>query len=306
MPIPDFQTFLHPVLMLASQQPEIRMREIAPIIADSLSIMEAEREELLPSGAATTLHNRTHWAITYLKKAGLLQSIQRGVHTITLEGKEFLSKHPNGFRVRQLKEIPSFVEYHQTSRTKEILSSKDVVEDISALPPDELLAETYTMLRRNLAVEVLERVRAMTPSGFERLVVELLVRMGYGGSFKDAGRTTRLSNDEGIDGVIKEDKLGLDSIYLQAKRWKEGNVIGRPEIQKFVGALAGQGAKKGVFITTSSFTKEARDYKPMNDTKIVLIDGDELAELMIDNNLGVSVHYSYEIKRMDNDYFDEL
>lgn len=306
MPIPDFQTFLHPVLVLASQQPEIRMREIAPIIADALSITQEEREELLPSGTTTTLHNRTHWAITYLKKAGLLQTILRGVHCITPEGKAFLTKYPDGFRVTQLKEIPIFIEYHQTSKTKEMPTSKDVTDDVSSLPPDELLAETYITLRRNLAAEVLERVRAMSPSAFERLVVELLVRMGYGGSFKDAGRTTRLTNDEGIDGVIKEDKLGLDSIYLQAKRWKEGNVIGRPEIQKFVGALAGQGAKKGVFITTSTFTKDAREYKPMNDTKIVLLDGEELADLMIDNNLGVSVHYSYEIKRMDNDYFDEM
>lgn len=305
MPIPDFQTFLHPVLVLASQRQEIRVRDIASEVANILSIDKSEQETLLPSGANTILYSRTQWAITYLKKAGLLQSIQRGVQSITKEGKEFLEKYPTGFRVNQLKQIPIFINFYQSIRSKEISVSTILPEENAILSPDELLAETYITLRRNLAAEVLERVRAMSPSAFERLVVELLVRMGYGGSFKDAGRTTRLTNDEGIDGVIKEDKLGLDSIYLQAKRWKEGNV-GRPEIQKFVGALAGQGAKKGVFITTSTFTKEAREYKPMNDTKIVLLDGEELADLMIDNNLGVSVHYSYEIKRMDNDYFEEI
>ncbi|MBL7999115.1 MAG: restriction endonuclease, partial [Candidatus Kapabacteria bacterium] len=281
------------------------VRDIASEVANILSIDKSEQETLLPSGANTILYSRTQWAITYLKKAGLLQSIQRGVQSITKEGKEFLEKYPTGFRVNQLKQIPIFINFYQSIRSKEISVSTILPEENAILSPDELLAETYITLRRNLAAEVLERVRAMSPSAFERLVVELLVRMGYGGSFKDAGRTTRLTNDEGIDGVIKEDKLGLDSIYLQAKRWKEGNV-GRPEIQKFVGALAGQGAKKGVFITTSTFTKEAREYKPMNDTKIVLLDGEELADLMIDNNLGVSVHYSYEIKRMDNDYFEEI
>ena len=145
----------------------------------------------------------------------------------------------------------------------------------------------------------------MSPSFFERLVVELLVKMGYGGSIKDAGKAIGKTGDEGIDGTIKEDKLGLDIIYIQAKRWKTGNIVGRPELQKFVGALAGQGAKKGIFITTSSFTKEAKEYSPKNETKIVLIDGERLTQLMIDYNLGCATQQVYEVKKMDSDYFDE-
>jgi restriction system protein len=169
--------------------------------------------------------------------------------------------------------------------------------------PEEILENSYLSIRKNLAQELLLKIKSSSPAFFESLVVELLVKMGYGGSIKDAGRSIGRSGDEGIDGIIKEDKLGLDVIYVQAKRWE--NVVGRPEIQKFVGALAGQGAKKGVFITTSRFTSEAKEYQPRNETKIVLIDGESLAELMIDHNLAVSTVNIFEIKRIDNDYFGD-
>jgi restriction system protein len=171
--------------------------------------------------------------------------------------------------------------------------------------PEELLDRGYQQMRKALASELLDKVTDLSPAFFERLVVELLVKMGYGGSIKDAGKAIGRSGDEGIDGMIKEDKLGLDVIYLQAKRWKPGNVVGRPELQKFVGALAGQGAKKGIFITTSSFTKDALEYAPKNETKIVLIDGEQLARLMIDYSIGCSTHQIYEIKKIDGDYFEE-
>ena len=171
--------------------------------------------------------------------------------------------------------------------------------------PEELIETAFHDFQKSLAEELLDKIRNVSPSFFEKFVVALLVKMGYGGSIKDAGQAIGRTGDEGIDGIIKEDKLGLDVIYIQAKRWKENNVIGRPEIQKFVGALAGQGAKKGVFITASSFTKEALDYKPMNDTKVILIDGMKLANLMIEYNLGVAQLHCYELKKLDNDYFDE-
>ncbi len=171
--------------------------------------------------------------------------------------------------------------------------------------PEENLDKAYQHIRKSLASELLSRVVELSPTFFERLVVELLVKIGYGGSIKDAGKAIGKSGDEGIDGTIKEDKLGLDIIFIQAKRWKSGNVVGRSELHKFVGALAGQGAKKGIFITTSNFTKEALDYTPKNETKIVLIDGEQLAQLMIDYNLGCTTQQVYELKKIDSDYFDE-
>ncbi|MGC3977798.1 MAG: restriction endonuclease [Paludibacteraceae bacterium] len=176
---------------------------------------------------------------------------------------------------------------------------------VNVQTPEENLDKAYQGIRKSLASELLNKIIELSPSFFERLVVELLVKMGYGGSIKDAGKAIGKSGDEGIDGTIKEDKLGLDIIYIQAKRWKQGNVVGRPEIQKFVGALAGQGAKKGIFITTSSFTKEALEYTPRNETKIVLIDGEQLSQLMIDYNLGCTTQQIYEIKKIDSDYFGE-
>ncbi|GAB4041404.1 hypothetical protein GCM10028809_68560 [Spirosoma gilvum] len=205
-----------------------------------------------------------------------------------------------------LRQYPEYIEFQTTKRSENGVSQTVILNDENASQtPEETLEMSYQSIRKTLAQDLLNKVVALTPAFFERLVVELLVKMGYGGSIKDAGKAIGKSGDEGIDGTIKEDKLGLDIIYIQAKKWAPGNVVGRPELHKFVGALAGQGAKKGVFITTSSFSREAADYVPRNETKIVLIDGEQLAQLMIDYNLGVTVQQTYEVKRMDNDYFGE-
>lgn len=204
-----------------------------------------------------------------------------------------------------LRQYPEYLEFQTTKRSENSTVEPVIIDETSTQTPDETLESSYQSIRKALAQELLNKVVSLSPAFFERLVVELLVKMGYGGSLKDAGKAIGKSGDEGIDGTIKEDKLGLDIIYIQAKKWTPGNVVGRPELHKFVGALAGQGAKKGVFITTSSFTKEAIEYVPRNETKIVLIDGEQLAQLMIDYNLGVTVQQTYEVKRMDNDYFGE-
>jgi len=203
-----------------------------------------------------------------------------------------------------LKQFPEFMEFRSTKRSDETVPEETSASE-NTHTPEELLDEAYEQIRSALGKEVLGKVQSLTWMDFERLVVQLLVKMGYGGSVKDAGRALAKSGDEGIDGTIKEDKLGLDVIYIQAKKWQAGNTVGRPEIQKFVGALAGQGAKKGIFITTSGFTKEAREYQPKNETKIVLIDGDELTQLMIDHDLGVTPQRTYTVKRIDSDFFGE-
>jgi restriction system protein len=205
--------------------------------------------------------------------------------------------------MKYLKGFPEYLEFvtlHNDQNQEE-----EINETTNKQTPEEKLHNSYQQIRSTLTVDILEKVIKLEPTKFEKLVVELVVKMGYGGSIKDAGKAMGKVGDEGIDGIIKEDKLGLDIIYIQAKRWKPGNIVGRPELHKFVGALAGQGAKKGIFITTSSFTKDALEYQPKNETKIVLIDGVRLSQLMIDHNLGVSISNSYEIKKIDSDYFEE-
>ena len=306
MPVPDFQSIMLPFLKFSSDGNEHTPREAVEFLATEFGLSESEREELLPSGTQRIFENRVAWTKTHLLKAGLLDSPKRAMIVITERGLNVLKQNPTQINVKFLKQFPEFVEFQTPKRPEnnpeEISSGSD---DASVQTPDEILESTYLSIRKTLSQDLLAKIVSLSPAFFERLVVELLVKMGYGGSIKDAGKAIGKSGDEGIDGTIKEDKLGLDVIYIQAKRWAPGNVVGRPELHKFVGALAGQGAKKGVFITTSSFTKEARDYAPRNETKIVLIDGEELTQLMIDYNLGVSIQQTYEIKRMDNDYFDE-
>ena len=204
-----------------------------------------------------------------------------------------------------MRQFPAFLEFQNASRNDNDSEEEIVIVETNEQTPEENLDKAYQRIRKSLASELLNRVVELSPTFFERLVVELLVKMGYGGSIKDAGKAIGKSGDEGIDGTIKEDKLGLDIIYIQAKRWRPGNVVGRPELHKFVGALAGQGAKKGIFITTSNFTKEASEYTPKNETKIVLINGEHLAQLMIDYNLGCTTQQIYELKKIDSDYFGE-
>ena len=301
--IPDYQSIMLPLLDFISDGKEYKMRNVTDELAIKFGVTEEEQKELLPSGVAPIFYNRTAWAKTYLKKAGLIDSPKQGIVVISKRGLEVLKKKPSSINVKFLKQFSEFVEFQTTKRENE--TEIETSEEQSIQTPEESLETAYQKIRKSLASELVNKVVELSPAFFEKLVVELLVKMGYGGSIKDAGKAMGKSGDEGIDGTIKEDKLGLDIIYIQAKRWKPGNVVGRPELQKFVGALAGQGAKKGIFITTSNFTKEAIEYTPRNETKIVLIDGQQLAQLMIDYNLGCTPQQTYEVKKLDSDYFDE-
>jgi restriction system protein len=300
--IPDYQTLMLPLLQLISDGKEYTLNESVDQLAKQFKLTDEERAELLPSGQTFLFGNRVGWARTYLKKSGLIDSPKRGYIIITKRGKNVLKEKPKEINVKFLKRFPEFLEF-QSSKKEENLNEISLSEEAKQQTPEELLETGYQSIRKSLEQEILSKLKSVHPSFFEKIVIQLLVKMGYGGSIQDAGKAIGRSGDEGIDGVIKEDKLGLDTIYIQAKRWE--GVVGRPELHKFVGALAGQGAKKGIFITTSSFTKEAKDYIPRNETKIVLIDGEKLAQYMIDYNLGVSVQNIYEIKKIDSDYFEE-
>jgi len=300
--IPDYQSIMLPLLRRVADGAEYRSRDLVELLAKDFRLTPDERKELLPSGQQAVFENRVGWAKTYLKKAGLIESPRRAVVVVSEAGKQVLTKSIDAIDVKFLKQFESFNDFHSSGKSE---TEEEVVVETADLTPEESLDVNYQNIRKSLASELLSRVVAMSPAFFEQLVIELLVKMGYGGSRKDAGKAIGRTNDEGIDGTIKEDKLGLDIIYVQAKRWQPGNTVGRPEIQKFVGALAGQGAKKGIFITTSGFSKEAREYTPRNETKIVLLDGTELTQLMIDYNLGVTTHQVYEVKRLDSDYFGD-
>ncbi len=300
--IPDFQTLMLPLLELASDGHEHSIHDATNALATQFRLSEQDRNELLPSGRQRVFDNRVGWARTYLQKAGLLEATRRTYFRIAPPGTAVLRSHPPRVDVRFLHQFPEFQEFQRAKRPKGDSTGGDEDEHHERTP-DEALEESYLKLRQELAHELLARVMAAPPEFFERLVVDLLVSMGYGGSIKDAGQAIGRSGDGGIDGIIKEDRLGLDVIYIQAKRWQ--GTVGSPEIQQFMGALGGHHAKKGVFITTSGFSNAARDYVARVDWKIVLVDGQQLAQLMIDNNVGVSMQKTYEVKRIDSDYFPE-
>lgn len=300
--IPDYQSVMLPLLKKLSDNKEHNFRDLIEELAIDFKLTDDERKELLQSGVQPIFHNRVGWAKAYLKKALLIEAPKRAVSKITQRGLNVLKEKPEKINVAYLKRFPEFLEFQNLKHTG--TETEEIIETITETP-EEQLETAYLRLRKSLAQDLINKVIELPPSFFERLVVDLLVKMGYGGSIKDAGKAIGKSGDEGIDGTIKEDKLGLDIIYIQAKRWQPKNVVGRPEIHKFVGALAGQGAKKGIFITTSNFTKEAIDYSPKNETKIVLINGEQLAQLMIDYGIGVSTVNTYELKRIDGDYFGE-
>jgi len=304
MPIPDYQTLMLPVLKLAADGKEHKFSEAVEELADKFGLTTEERNELLPSGSQAVFNNRVGWARSYLKQAGLLASPRRGFFTITRTGIELLAINPLQVDASTLERYPEFIEFKNRKKDKgegetELISSS---EQELILTPEDALASAYNKLSSALESEILGALKESSPSFFERVVVDLLVKMGYGGNRQDAGRALGKSGDGGIDGIINEDRLGLDVIYIQAKRWD--GVVGRPEIQKFAGALQGQRARKGVFITTSSFTKEAREYTAVIESKIILIDGEHLSKLMAEHNVGVSTVGQYEVKKLDSDYFD--
>lgn len=307
MPIPDYQTIMLPLLKQLADKKTYVFKNVVESLAGYFNLSDEELNELLPSGQSFLFPNRVGWARTYLKKANLIESPKRGTVSITDRGLSVLKENPTRINNTYLCQFPEFVDFQLNKRdSNETTVSNDIRQEADKQTPEEIIENSYQDIRKSISQELLDTIKRLTPLSFERLVVELLVKMGYGGSMKDAGKAVGRTGDEGIDGTIKEDKLGLDVIYIQAKKWQTGNVVGRPELHKFVGALAGQGAKKGIFITTSSFTKEALEYIPRNETKIVLIDGQLLTQLMIDYNLGVSIHRTYEVKKIDSDYFDEI
>lgn len=303
MAIPDYESIMVPLLESANDQKEHRVRDAYESLAQTFRLTEEEKRELLPSGSDILFNNRVRWALVYLKKAGLIESKRRGVFKITQRGLDLLRDGPKNIDSKFLEKYPEFVEFRETSKKEDEMLSTEESTKVSKQTPEESLENSYQKLRQELSQELLIRIKDCSPEFFEKLVIELLIKMGYGGSRKDAGKAIGKSGDGGIDGIIKEDKLGLDVIYIQAKRWQGS--VGSREIRDFVGSLVGQKANKGIFITTSGFTRDALNYVSTIPQKVILIDGRQLAQLMIDNDIGVSKTTSFEIKKIDSDYFEE-
>lgn len=300
MAVPDFQTIMLPLLEFFSDDKERTTKETYEFIIKHFMLDENDTKILIPSGSQELYKNRTGWAKTYLAKAGLLESKAKGVYKITERGKECLKGKPARIDLRYLLR---FSEVQEFRRMEPNQGGQNLNEEISSQTPEEILEENYNIIKSSLATELLDTIKTCSPAFFERLVVDLLTSMGYGRSIGESKVVGR-SGDGGIDGIINEDKLGLESVYIQAKRWQ--GTVGDVEIRNFIGSLQLKGARKGVFITTSDFTSQARNSAAMiTGTKIVLIDGLTLADLMIEYNVGVSVKTSYEIKRIDSDYFEE-
>lgn len=307
MAVPDYQSLMLPLLRFAGdKRDEISAGDAVEFLAKEMGLTDEDLKEMLPSGISSTFVNRVGWASTYMKKAGLLEATRRGYYRITVRGQELLKKQPKAINVKLLKQYPEFLEFQQLKGTRSGEKIKDTREalDMTTATPSEVLETAYENLRDELAEELLAKLKKSSPSFFERIVVELLVNMGYGGSRADAGKAIGKSGDGGIDGIIKEDKLGLDVVYIQAKRW-DNNPVGRPDVMQFAGALQAQKASKGIFITTSRFTDDARNYVSQIGSKIVLIDGEQLTNLMIEHDVGVSAVSLYPVKKIDADYFDE-
>lgn len=305
MAVPKYDWWYLPLLQLLSDGQTRRMSDVYDALAKQAGLSDADLAEMLPSGTDHTYRNRIGWARTFLKKAGLVESPKWGQVSITERGKAALQQNPTAIDDKWLMRYPEFVEWMRPPKSNSgtaVSGSAPSSASVTEETPREALERVYSQMHRDLTDELLERVKGISPAYFERIVVDVMLAMGYGGSRQDAGHTVGQSGDGGIDGIIDEDRLGLDKIYLQAKRW-EGSV-GRPVVQAFSGALDGQRATKGVLITTSTFSGEARDYVRQIAKKIVLIDGRQLADLMIQHGVGVSVETTYALKRIDSDYFD--
>ena len=308
MAVPKYNEFFSPVLR-ALETGEIKhVSEIRKFALDYLNVSEEDRKAMLPSNTQRLADNRVNWSITYLRKANLIERVARGKYKITKTGLQILHEKKDHVELKDLYQFDSFRQFINTdtmSEEKKDLSKPSVLEDLQEGTPQDNLNASMEQINKELSANLLSEIMERSPAFFEKMVVQLLLKMGYGSALED-GFVTGCSGDEGIDGIIREDKLGFSSIYIQAKRWAEDKAIGRPEIQKFVGALAGQGAQKGLFITTGTFTKEARSYvEKQLSTKVVLVDGEKLTKLMIEYNLGVSVETVYTIKKIDTDFFSE-
>jgi len=302
--VPDFQTLMLPSLVLLGKQSPRTASEVRDALSVEFALTQEDLAQLLPSGRQATFTNRAAWAYSYLKQAGLISSPRRGVYEITDRGRNVLAAAPKRIDIAFLAQYPEFQAFRQSTDTKEGIADVAPSSLAAALTPDEEIRAGYERLRASLASQLLDRVKGVSPAGFEQLVVDVLVALGYGGSRKDAAQVVGGGGDEGIDGIIKEDRLGLDTIYVQAKRWQ--TTVGRPEIQRFAGALQGQRARKGVFITTSSFSADAKAYAVGLQATIVLVDGPMLAQLMMDAGIGVTEAETIHILKPDEDYFEGM
>lgn len=307
MPIPTHEEAMLPLLRLAQEQ-AASLDDAVDRIAQQFQLSEADLEETISSGTQTLVRNRCSWAVTYMTKAGLVERPQRGIFQITKAGKTLLNRNPSHIDKKMLTAYPGFRTFLKKSNKPQQNESEtqNVAEetDVDTLTPDERISEANSEIEAALKSDLLDRILGMSPDFFERLIVELLVAMGYGGPDPQAGRHLGKSGDGGVDGVINEDKLGLDQVYLQAKRYAPQNGVGRPDIQRFAGSLMGFGAHKGVFVTTSFFTKPAVEYAHHNVAKrIILIDGEQLTDLMLEYKVGIRVHKVVELKKIDEDFF---
>jgi restriction system protein len=303
MPVPDYQTLMLPILELAALGEQSIPSVEAPL-AERFALSEEERDARLPSGQQKILHNRAHWAKFYLTKAGLIESHARGRFQITPAGGQFLKTRPAPLDKAFLLTIPAFQEWYNKSEpgTAPVNAYEAPLVEKT---PEETVDDAYGAVRSGLRDELIDRILNNTPAFFEKLIVDLLVAMGYGGTHEKATEQLGKSGDGGVDGVINEDLLGLDRIYVQAKRYAMGTTISRPDIQAFTGSLVGFGATKGVFVTTSSFSAQAKDFAGRVPQRVILIDGRRLADLMIDYGVGVRTYRSLEFKRLDEDFFTE-
>jgi restriction system protein len=303
MAIPNYQSIMLPFLKLLADGAEHTLQDIIDKLSVEFQLTEPERHQLLPSGKQLLIHNRVGWARTYLKKAVLLDAPRRGVFVITDRGQQVLAENLEGITSKYLKRFEEFRDFRNISSesASEDISS-DTIEDTQT--PTESIESAFNTLNNDLASDVLDAIKSQSPQFFEHLVVKFMQAMGYGGWSEDSGQATQYTADGGIDGIINEDPLGLETIYLQAKRYTD-SAIGRPDIQAFVGALEMKRARKGVFITTSRFSKDALEYVSLIEKKVVLIDGKQLADLMIKHSLGVTVKETYQVKTIDTDYFLE-
>lgn len=309
MPIPDYQTLMLPVLKHAAAG-ETRASEVADKVAAEFGLTREECEELLPSGRQAILHNRIHWAKFYMGKAGLVEYPRRGWFKASAAGLALLATNPDRIDVKRLLSIPSFSEFYRrdTASTGLVEATDDaaiVTMPVTVTTPEEQIEQIHLAAQAALRADLLDRILQNSPSFFESLIIDLLVAMGYGGSHRAAAQQLGRTGDGGVDGVIDEDRLGLDRVYVQAKRYARGNSVGRPEVQGFVGSLVGLGATKGVFVTTSLFSQHATDYARHLAQRIILIDGERLADLMIEHNVGVRLTRAVEFKRLDEDFFSE-
>lgn len=305
--VPTYDELMLPLLQLASQDSEEHpIRELREQLAQQIGLTPEERALKLPSGRQTVFDNRVGWACTHLRKALLLESPRRGYIRISPRGQEVLAEQPPAINDIYLQRFEEYRQFKERTIPDE-RDRQNTVETAKTqqTTPDEMIRDAYSILEASLRDDLLDKIKQMDPGAFEWLVLRLLHAMGYGGSIKDV-EGVPTGPDGGIDGLIKEDKLGLDAIYIQAKRWDQDKSVGREKIQAFQGALAGVGARKGVFMTTSSFTQQARTYvERLRDSKIVLIDGQQLAQLMIEHDVGVSIHETFHLKRIDEDFFTE-